>query len=354
MSTAPDTMQPARDMAVPDPVLQVDGLSIEFAAEHGWTRVTEDVSFSVARGETLGIVGESGSGKTVTAMAIMGLLPKAGSRQTGSVMLEGTELLSLDRAGLDEVRGDRIAMIFQEPMTSLNPAFTVGDQIAETVRRHRGGSRRQAWDKAVQALSDVGIPAAERRARSYPHEFSGGMRQRVMIAMALSCEPSLLIADEPTTALDVTIQAQILDLLRDMKERLGMSMLFVTHDLGVVADTCDRVVVMYGGKVMEQSGVVDLFHRPAHPYTEGLLRSMPFGAGATARTASSRLYSIAGHPPIAGQFPDGCRFHPRCPYAADACRTGDVELVWAQPMQLSRCVRIGELTLAHDRLGAGR
>src|ERR1700722_19312510 len=246
-------------------VLRVDGLSVEFRIRGVWTRVIDDVSFAVRRGETLGLVGESGSGKSVTSLAVMRLLPPAASRiPSGQVLLEGRDVLALPRRELEDARGSRMAMIFQEPMTSLNPAFTVGDQIAETVRRHRHVSRREAHRRTLEALGAVGIPNVAQRANAYPHEFSGGMRQRIVMAIALCCEPALLIADEPTTALDVTIQAQVLDLLRELRDRIGMAVLFVTHDLGVVADICDRVVVMYGGRIMEQAGVVDAFHRPSN------------------------------------------------------------------------------------------
>jgi oligopeptide/dipeptide ABC transporter ATP-binding protein len=325
------------------PVLEVDSLSVEFLTERGWTEVVRDVSFVVGRDETLGIVGESGSGKTVTAMAIMGLLRKGNGRlRSGRVMVDGRDIAHLTTRQMNEIRGDRIAMIFQEPMTSLNPAYTVGNQIAETIRHHRRVSRKQAWAQACEALSLVGIANAPRRAGSYPHEFSGGMRQRAMIAMALSCEPALLIADEPTTALDVTIQAQILDLLRQMRAEFGLSILFITHDLGVVADICERVVVMYAGQVVEQSPVVDLFHRPVHPYTDGLLMSTP-NATAAERTG---LHSITGNPPLAGRFPGGCRFHPRCPHAEAACATTEMTLRLLASGQTTRCARVDELDLA--------
>jgi peptide/nickel transport system ATP-binding protein len=311
-------------------VLRVEGLSVEI----GGTPVLSDVGFSIGPGETVGLVGESGSGKTMTAKAVMGLLPpRIASVTAGSVRLGDTDLLRLGIKQLREVRGARIAMIFQEPMTSLNPAFTVGDQIAETVRRHRGVSRKAAWARTVEVLTDVGIAAADRRARAYPHEFSGGMRQRVMIAMALSCEPELLIADEPTTALDVTVQAQVLDLIRHMREVMGMSLLFVTHDLGVIADISDRVVVMYAGQVVEESGVVDLFTRPVHPYTEALLNSMP-GVEAGPK---GQLMSIPGQPPAAGAWPSGCRFAQRCTYTVDACEE-PIPLVQIG-VQTTRCLR---------------
>ena len=326
-----------------DDVLAVDGLSVEFLTERGWTRVVDDVTFRVGRRQTVGIVGESGSGKTVTSMAIMGLLRKGNGRiPTGRVVLEQQDITSLPGREMRRIRGERIAMIFQEPMTSLNPAFTVGHQIAETIRRHRNVSRKDAWKRACDALSTVGVPNAARRAHSYPHEFSGGMRQRVMIAMALSCEPALLIADEPTTALDVTIQAQILELLREMRAEFDMSMLFITHDLGVVADICDRAVVMYAGQVVEQSPVLDLFHRPEHPYTEGLLLSTP---DATAERATG-LHSIPGAPPMPGEFPSGCRFHVRCPHALPSCSQDVVEIRPGVGKATEvRCARAGALAL---------
>jgi peptide/nickel transport system ATP-binding protein len=321
--------------AAGEPVLEVSGLAVEIDTGDGPVEILSEVGFTIGAGETVGLVGESGSGKTMTAKAVMGLLPRRIARTTaGRIVLDGVDLLSLSPKQLRSVRGDRVAMIFQEPMTSLNPAYTVGDQIAETVRRHRGASRRAAWARAVQVLGDVGIAAADRRARSYPHEFSGGMRQRVMIAMALSCEPALLIADEPTTALDVTVQAQVLDLIQDMREAHGMSLLFVTHDLGVIADVSDRVVVMYAGQVVEQSSVFDLFSRPVHPYTEALLRSVPGGAAGT----RTRLESIPGQPPQAGAFPRGCRFHPRCTVAADRCTESPIPL-FDVGAQRSRCIR---------------
>ena len=283
-----------------DPILTVEDLTVDFLTEIGWATVVQDVNFQVGAGETVGIVGESGSGKTVTSMAVMGLIPQPPGRiPSGSIKLEGVDLLTLSKKHLEDVRGDRMSMIFQEPMTSLNPAYTVGDQIAETMRRHLGLSRKDARQRAVDMLSRVHIPNATRRAKSYPHEFSGGMRQRVMIAMALCCEPTLLIADEPTTALDVTVQAQVLELVKEIQQDMGMAILFITHDLGVVADVCDRVVVMYAGQVVEQAPADELFHRPSHPYTDGLLRSMPAMAART-----GKLHSIAGHPPMVGAFPD--------------------------------------------------
>ncbi len=323
------------------PLLLVEGLQVEFVTDHGWVTVVDDVGFTVERGETVGLVGESGSGKTVTSLAVMGLIPTPPGRVSrGRVELDGTELTALAVRELEDVRGDDVSMVFQEPMTSLNPAFTVGDQIAETVRRHRSVNRRAAKARAVEVLDAVGIPNAGSRARSYPHELSGGMRQRAMIAMALSCEPKLLIADEPTTALDVTIQAQVLDLFRSLRDDLGLAVLFVTHDLGVVADICDRVVVMYAGQVVEEAPVDDLYGRPRHPYTEGLLRAMPQIGG-----RGERLEVIPGRTPLPWAMPEGCRFHPRCPYAEDRCRQGEVELRTVARAHTSRCVRFHELEL---------
>ncbi len=325
---------------VDDKVFAVKDLSVEFATRHGWVDVVDGVSFELRRGETLAIVGESGSGKSVTSLACMGLLPRAGRVSNGSVELEGVDLTSLSDQEMSRVRGDSIAMVFQEPMTSLNPAFRVGDQIAEVVRRHREFSRTEAHARAVEMLDLVGIPRAEQRSRDYPHEFSGGMRQRVMIAMALACDPGVVIADEPTTALDVTIQAQVLDLLSSMRSQLGMGLLFITHDLGVVADIADRVIVMYGGQLVEEGTVDDLFENPKHPYTEGLLRSMP-----TTGSRGNRLGSIPGQPPDPWAKPAGCRFAPRCPYAVERCRTEVPELVPVGPAAASRCLRVSEISL---------
>ena len=357
-TTTPPTADPASRPGAPkpsgtgasrrpdpgEPVLTVENLTVEFLTDVGWSTVVEDVSFHVGAGETLGIVGESGSGKTVTSMAVMGLVPQPPGRiRSGQIRLEGMDLLGLSSKQLEDVRGDRVSMIFQEPMTSLNPAYTVGDQIAETMRRHLGLSRKESRARAVDMLSRVHIPNAARRAKAYPHEFSGGMRQRVMIAMALCCEPTLLIADEPTTALDVTVQAQVLALIREIQADMGMSILFITHDLGVVADVCDRVVVMYAGQVVEHAPADELFHTPSHPYTDGLLKSMPAMAART-----GQLHSIDGHPPMVGAMPTGCRFHPRCVHAIDACKQGDsgsIPLIQVTPTQDSRCIRVGELDL---------
>jgi peptide/nickel transport system ATP-binding protein len=297
------------------PLLAVDGLGVTFATEDGPLKAVEDLSFAVARGKTLGIVGESGCGKSVTALAIMGLLPKKGARATGRVSFEGRPILGLDDAALNRLRGDRLAMIFQEPMSSLNPAHRIGDQIAETVMRHRGLAREAAWARAVDMLARVRIPDPARRARDYPHRLSGGMRQRAMIAMALACDPALLIADEPTTALDVTVQAQVLDLMRALRRESGAAIILITHDLGVVAEMADEVLVMYAGQAVERAPVADIFARPQHPYTVGLLGSIPrFGA------RRRHLAAIEGMVPGLAAMPKACRFAPRCPFAEERCR----------------------------------
>jgi peptide/nickel transport system ATP-binding protein len=323
-------------------LLQVEDLVVDFATEQGWVNIIDSVSFSLDRGTTLGLVGESGSGKSVTSLAVMGLIPEPPGRiRSGSIELDGQNLLGLPERSMQDIRGREMAMIFQEPATSLNPAFQVGDQVAEMVRRHLGLSRKQAWTRAVDALGAVGIPDPKRRAKAYPHEFSGGMRQRVMIAMAISCEPKLLIADEPTTALDVTIQAQVLMLLHNLREEFDMALLLITHDLGVVAQVCDKALVMYGGQIVERADVAELYAQPRHPYAEGLLVSMP----QVAPRSKERLASIPGSPPLPSAFPDGCRFHPRCPYSDERCEHGRVDLVDLSDTRDSRCLRVDELDL---------
>jgi peptide/nickel transport system ATP-binding protein len=302
------------------PLLEVTALQTHFATPDGVVRAVEGLSFAVAPGETLAIVGESGCGKSVTSMSILRLIQSPPGRIAGSIRFEGRELLDLPEAAMRRIRGNEIAMIFQEPMTSLNPVLTVGRQITETLRLHQGLSARAAEARAAEALNLVGIPAPERRAREYPHQLSGGMRQRVMIAMALACNPKLLIADEPTTALDVTIQAQILDLMRGLKQRIGSAIILITHDLGVVAETAERVVVMYAGRKVEEAPVAALFARPAHPYTLGLLGAVPrLGAGAEG-TARTRLAEIPGLVPSLRARIAGCPFAPRCARADDHCR----------------------------------
>ncbi|MEW6073402.1 MAG: ABC transporter ATP-binding protein [Planctomycetota bacterium] len=297
------------------PLLALRGLCTYFRGETGVARAVDGVDLEILPRETVGLVGESGCGKSVTALSILRLVPDPpGFHAGGEIRFAGRDLLRLPAAEMRRIRGNEVAMIFQEPMTALNPVFAVGEQIAEAVRLHQGLSRREASARAARMLEQVGIPDPARRARSYPHQLSGGMRQRVMIAMAVSCGPRLLIADEPTTALDVTVQAQILALLADLQRRTGMSMLLITHDLGVVAETADRVAVMYAGRVVEHAGVRELFARPRHPYTVGLLRSRPDLA-----RPGERLPAIEGAVPSAFALPAGCRFHPRCPRAAARC-----------------------------------
>jgi peptide/nickel transport system ATP-binding protein len=301
-------------------VLEVKNLQTVFFTNSGLFRAVDDVSFTVRRGETLAIVGESGCGKSVSALSIMRLVPDPPGRIVGgSVMLEGTDLLSLDEAAMRDVRGNRISMIFQEPMTSLNPVMRIGDQITEAVRLHREITAREAWNRAVDMLRLVRIPEPERRAHEYPHQLSGGMRQRAMIAMALACRPALLIADEPTTALDVTIQAQILALIVDLQKRLGTGLILITHDLGVVAQTAQRVIVMYAGKKVEEATVEALFENPRHPYTRGLMASMPEVITKDTRP-DARLIEIPGMVPSLTNLPPGCAFAPRCQFAIDRCR----------------------------------
>ncbi|HEY0474990.1 MAG TPA: ABC transporter ATP-binding protein [Kribbella sp.] len=297
------------------PVLDVKGLSVSFRTEDGQLSAVDEVDFEVADGEVLAVVGESGCGKSVTAMSLAGLLPRSATVD-GSVRLDGVELIGADKRTLRSIRGREIAYIFQEPMTSLNPVFTVGYQIGEVLRVHNGLSRAAARKRSVELLRLVGIPSAERRVDDYPHQLSGGMRQRVMIAMAVACDPKVLIADEPTTALDVTIQAGILDVLRSLRERLGTSIVLITHDLGVVADVADRVAVMYAGRVVETAGVDELFARPQHPYTVGLLGASP-AAGRHAGT--HRLNEIPGLVPVLASQPDACTFADRCTRALDTC-----------------------------------
>jgi peptide/nickel transport system ATP-binding protein len=301
-------------------VLDVKNLQTVFFTNSGLFRAVDDVSFSVGRGETLAIVGESGCGKSVSALSIMRLVPDPPGRIVGgSVVLEGTDLLGLDEAQMRQVRGNRISMIFQEPMTSLNPVMRIGDQITEAVRLHRDMTRQQAWEQAVEMLRLVRIPEPARRAEEYPHQLSGGMRQRAMIAMALACRPALLIADEPTTALDVTIQAQILALVLELQQELGMALILITHDLGVVAQTAQRVIVMYAGRKVEEADVEVLFADPRHPYTRGLMASIPAVPSFQGK-ADARLTEIPGAVPSLISLPEGCAFAPRCSLAIARCR----------------------------------
>ncbi len=321
------------------PLLAVENLGVAFRHGRDWLPVVEGVSFSLAAGETIGLVGESGSGKTVTGLSILRLIPEATVRHTGRVMFEGDDLLHLPEARMRAIRGRRISMIFQEPMTALDPVFTVGEQITETLLAHTSLTRNQARAQAVAALDQVGIPLPARRADEYPHQLSGGMRQRVMIAIALACEPSLLIADEPTTALDVTIQAQIIDLMQRLVQARGASLIFISHNLGVVAQSCDRMVTMYAGQVVEDGEVDDVLEHPRHPYTAGLLAAMPRLAAHRAR-----LTSIGGRVPSAAEMPAGCRFAPRCAYVQSACLAPQV-LAGAGDGRWARCIRQDGLAL---------
>jgi peptide/nickel transport system ATP-binding protein/oligopeptide transport system ATP-binding protein len=298
------------------PLLEVDDLHVSFATEEGIVNAVDGVSFTVDSGEVVAIVGESGSGKSVTAMTLMGLTRGPNAKFSGRAMFEGRDLVAASDAELQKVRGAGIAMVFQDPMSSLDPVYRIGTQIVEQIRAHEDVSKAQAMDRAVEMMERVGIPRARERLRSYPHEFSGGMRQRVMIAMALSCSPTLLIADEPTTALDVTIQAQILDEVRQLRSDSGAGIILVTHDLGVVADIADRVVVMYGGRVVEQATLDEIFYDPQHPYTWGLLGSIT----RVDRDRHQRLPAIPGLPPSLARPPQGCHFRPRCPHEFDKCK----------------------------------
>src|SRR5450755_2906762 len=323
-------------------VLDVKGLQTVFFTNSGLFKAVDDVSFSVRRGETLAIVGESGCGKSVTALSIMRLVPDPPGRIVGgSIMLEGTDLLALDEDKMREIRGNRISMIFQEPMTSLNPVMRIGDQITEAVRLHREISAKEAWKKAVEMLKLVRIPEPERRAHEYPHQLSGGMRQRAMIAMALACRPVLLIADEPTTALDVTIQAQILALVLDLQKELGMGLILITHDLGVGAQTAQRVIVMYAGKKVEEADVETLFAHPLHPYTRGLMASIPAVVSLGSNT-DVRLVEIPGMVPSLTNLPKGCAFAPRCGLVMARCREEYPPLQAWDENHLAACWRAAE------------
>ncbi len=317
------------------PLLSVEDLRVAFSVSTGGEVVAVDgVGFEVMAGETLGIVGESGCGKSVTALSIMGLLATDGVTRSGRIAFNGIDLIAVPDRTLRDLRGNQMAMIFQEPMTSLNPSHTIGAQIAEAVVRHRGANAEQGRTRAVEMLRRVGIPEPEARAAEYPHRFSGGMRQRAMIAMALACDPKLIIADEPTTALDVTIQAQILALLRTLREETGAAVVLITHDLGVVAEVCDTVLVMYAGQVVERAPVDQLFRFPQHPYTIGLMGSVP-----RLDTRKERLAAIAGSVPNMASPPDGCRFAARCPFVEPACLTATPPLAEVSPGRFSRCRR---------------
>ncbi|MGO4739751.1 ABC transporter ATP-binding protein [Bosea sp. 2KB_26] len=318
-------------------VLDVTNLRVAFAGDTRTVTAVDGVSFSVRKGRTLAIVGESGSGKSVTSLAVMRLLPEHSARISGSVVFDGRELLEESKSGMRSLRGNRLAMIFQEPMTSLNPSYTVGEQINEVILRHRPISKKEATERAIAMLKLVRIPSPETRYHQYPHNLSGGMRQRVMIAMALACDPELLIADEPTTALDVTIQAQVLELMRELQQKTGTAIILITHDLGVVAESCDDVIVMYAGQVVEQCSVEDLFTFPQHPYTVGLLGSLP-----RLDEKREQLVAITGTVPDMANPPSGCRFQARCPFRVERCAempdlievtAGHFSRCWRAPMQ---------------------
>ncbi|MGB7345162.1 MAG: ABC transporter ATP-binding protein [Pirellulaceae bacterium] len=318
-----------------EPILSVDDLRVSFKTDDGVVRAVRGVSFDVQRGETIGLVGESGSGKSVTNLAIMGLVPKPpGKIDGGKAIYQGRDLLTMSEQKLQSIRGKNIAMIFQDPMTALNPLMTVEQQMIEITRLHMGLTKKDARYRAAEMLEMVGISSPAKRLRDYPHQFSGGMRQRVMIAMALSCEPDILIADEPTTALDVTIQAQILDLLADLQKRRGTSIILITHDLGVVAGVCHRVMVMYGGRVVEKADVHPLFESPKHPYTIGLLESLP----RIDQDRGQELQAIPGQPPDLAHMPAGCAFEPRCPFAIGKCKQQDPPLVEIDAARMAACL----------------
>ena len=314
-------------------LLEIYNLKTHFYTEDGVSPAVDGVNLYIRRGETLAVVGESGCGKSVTSLSVMRLVPDPPGRIVdGQILFEGRDLLKITESEMRKIRGNDISMIFQEPMTSLNPIYTIGDQIVETITQHQRLSRRESLDKAVEMLRLVGIPLPDKRVNEYPHQLSGGMRQRVMIAMALSCNPKLLIADEPTTALDVTIQAQILELMRKLKKDLGMAIMLITHDLGVVAEMAKRVVVMYAGKVIEEGDVFSIFRHPLHPYTQGLLQSVP-----RMDSTLDNLHVIEGVVPNPLKLPAGCRFSPRCPYVLDKCRERQPELEQVAPGRFVAC-----------------
>ena len=318
------------------PLLQINNLRSYFFSSAGVIKAADDVSYSFQAGETIGIVGESGSGKSVTALSILRLIPEPpGKIVSGEILLEGTDLLKLPLSRMRDIRGNIISMIFQEPMSSLNPVFTIGNQICETIMLHQGLKRKEALDKCIELLRLVGIPAPETRAKEYPYQLSGGMCQRAMIAMALSCKPKLLIADEPTTALDVTIQAQILDLMHNLKSETGTAIMLITHNLSVVAEVAERVIVMYSGKILEKGSVNDIFFSPAHPYTRGLLATIP--RLDEDKRSGNKLLEIPGMIPSLHDLPMGCKFHPRCTHTMSICRSEEPELKEIGDRHLCRC-----------------
>jgi peptide/nickel transport system ATP-binding protein len=323
-------------MTAEAPLVEIENLKVVFYGDAGRvTHAVDGVDLAVARGAMLGVVGESGCGKSVTLLAVMGLLPKGECDVSGAIRFDGVDLLRLPDHALRDLRGDRLAMIFQEPMTSLNPSYTIGEQIIEAIVRHRGVSRHEARERAIDMLRRVRIPSPEERIDDYPHRLSGGMRQRVMIAIALACDPELLIADEPTTALDVTIQAQILDLMRDLKAETGAAIILITHDLGVVAEVCDEVAVMYAGQIVERAPVAALFEDPQHPYTLGLMGSIP-----RLDRRADRLATIEGSLPDMTEPPAACRFAPRCPFVEERCTAAAPPVVTLGAGHWSRCFRV--------------
>lgn len=325
-----------------EPLLSVQNLKTHFFTDNGVVRSVDGVNFTVNEGETLGIVGESGSGKSVTALSIMQLLPqRKGKIVEGSILFQDVDLAKLNEKKMRKIRGNEIAMIFQEPMTSLNPSYTIGNQIGEALRLHMKLNRKEAEKRSIELLEQVGISRAEKIVKDYPHRLSGGMRQRVMIAMALACNPKLIIADEPTTALDVTIQAQILELIQQMKRESNTSIMMITHDLGVVSEVCDRVIVMYAGRVVEEADVKTLFTSPSHPYTQGLINSIP-----TLEEEVEWLETIPGNVPIPSEMPEGCKFASRCKFAMEECLQAEPELYDIGPDQKSRCFLAKEVNYA--------
>lgn len=329
-------------------LLQVNNLTTCFDTPNGVVTAVDGVSFSLSAGETLGIVGESGSGKSVMSLSLMQLNPTPSAfYPSGEILFQGRDLLRASEAQLQQIRGNEIAMIFQDPMTSLNPVFTIGAQITEAIRTHQQVGKKEAQERAIQVLRDVGIASPEKRFHEYPHQYSGGMRQRAMIAMALACNPKILIADEPTTALDVTIQAQILELMKSIQEKYGTAIIMITHDLGVVAQIADRVMVMYGGRVVEEGETDDVFYRPSMPYTWSLLRALPRLDAA----GKQSLLPIKGLPPSLISLPEGCRFSPRCPFAFAECRRVNPELVEKRPSHLAACLlSVEEIAVATQQL----
>ena len=314
-------------------VLEVKNLQTYFYSSEGVAKAVDGVCFTLQKGETLGIVGESGCGKSMTSLSLLRLVPSPpGKIINGEILLNNTDILKLSDEELRKIRGNKISMIFQEPMTSLNPVLSVGEQIAESIRLHQGLSRKEAWQKAVDMIRLVGIPAPEKRAKQEPYQLSGGMRQRIMIAMALACTPDVLIADEPTTALDVTIQAQIIDIIQNLQKQLGMSIIFITHDLGVVAEICDKIAVMYAGQVVEEGTTESLFEKPLHPYTNGLIQSLP-----KLYEDQEELSTIHGTVPSPYNYPTGCRYAERCPFASDVCREKQPELLTVELEKKVRC-----------------